>query len=187
MSGLFGHLLPLTRADSDEFHYSVSIEQVQFSNVPSTCSAALSVSCTNLTISSITVNDSSCSGEAIIWFNKASVEFTGSNRFLCNKGTCMSSTHGKVVFSTDYTLFSDNVADRYSGSTPIIVNSTVHTQKERHKSQWLIFQNNTGKHCGGIMARENSKLIIGDGTNLQFINNSGFDGGALSLYMIILY
>lgn len=101
-------------------------------NVPCDCIAALSVGCVKLvTISSFSVSNSCCSGEALVWFNRARVKFRRSSNFTMNKGTCISSMNGLITIA-DYTVFSDNVAEKFSGSTLLLANSTLHTTLGRY-------------------------------------------------------
>lgn len=58
----------------------------------------------------------------------------------------------------------------------------MYVYKRPQQPQVLVFEHNTGKSCGGIMARENSKIFIDRKTSVYFISNSGFNGGALALY-----
>ena len=168
---------------SFQVRHSVELKQIRIQNVPCICPSALSAAKVKLDITSLNVTDSCCRLEALVDFLSSSVSFTsfGSNYFLRNRRTCIASTDTTLVFR-GYTQFSDNVAtDRRDGSTMVIVNSTLEVfTLFVGRKELVTFENNTGKSCGGIMARERSNMIFN--SPVHFINNKGYDGGALALY-----
>ena len=159
--------------DEPQF-WIVQMWNVSIEKVPCYCEAALSVKCAQLTMAAVTVNESCCAKSALVDLYYTSAAFSDYNYFSQNKRTCISSTHGSIDFHHSI-VFENNVANEYSGSIMIIRNSTISVTTKK-----FLFQNNSGKHCGGIMAREKSKLEFYG--HLQFINNRGYDGGVLALY-----
>lgn len=135
------------------------IKHVIIQTAPCNCDAALSVACAELTLESFTLEDSCCKGEAAVTFLLSNTIFKGSNYFKSNKRTCITSLHGTVKFNNfQSTEFSNNIADfdKKRGSTVIMVSSSIVVMRLSK----LLFANNTGASCGGIMLTQNSRLQI---------------------------
>ena len=155
----------------------IEISNVLIKRVPCTCDFALSADCTEMTIQFFTLTESCCKYN-LASFDNAKVGFDHTNQFTHNNGTCISAAgNSYILFSSGNTTFSDNISEKNSGSTVIIIYSVLEVSGS---AIVLLFKNNTGMNCGGITGMEHSRIIVR--SFVQFINNRGYDGGALALY-----
>lgn len=169
---------------ADTFPYFITLDEVNIENVPCNCLSALSVGCSVLQMRSFNLTNSCCSGESLAFFYSVNVEITGSNNLFQNQRTCISLSQGSRMHIKGNMTFSDNIAQEFNGATfAINKNSTLFIDMGyKVVDKEVLFMNNTGSRCGGILARDHSKIITERWASLKFISNQGYDGGALALY-----
>lgn len=124
------------------------------------------------TLRDIQVSGSTSS--SIIQVTKFSVILEGTIVFHHNTGTLiLNSSSNLIINGANVTLFSNGQAD-----TILLVSNSIVNIK--HESR-VVFQDNHGQNCGGITLMKSSLVFLGSST-VDFINNVGNKGGALSLY-----
>ena len=117
---------------------------------------------------------------SIIEVTKFSVILEGTIIVQNNAGTLILNLRSNLIINGAYVVFSNNQAsnnNRHAGTILLASESVVSV---KHRSR-VVFQDNRGENCGGITLMNSGLVFIGDST-INFINNAGNKGGALSLY-----
>ena len=124
------------------------------------------------TLQDIQVSGSTSS--SIIEVTKFSVILEGTIVFRHNTGTLILHLGSNLIINgANVTFFSNKQA----ATILLVSNSIVNIN---HESR-VVFQDNHGQNCGGITLMNSSLVLFGNST-VDFINNVGNKGGALSLY-----
>ena len=143
------------------------------------CSPALSIDgITDIEVSAITI--STTQSQHFMQLTKRSHCIIRDRcRFYNNKGTVAINSSSKLVFlNTDVEFINNTVNDNIHQSAILYLerNSLV-----VFNNSCVIFKNNYGKLCGGIMASKSTSLLFTNST-ANFIGNSGEQGGVISLH-----
>ena len=137
----------------------------------------------NLTLHNLNVKDNSAPFLYLMMRHSnftSAISFTGHSCFIRSKGFISNLENSTIHFKRADIYFVNNTVNGLLGhghGAPIHVAACVMTFEHSH----IIFQNNQGSLCGGISAAHYSKIIFTDNATVQFINNNGVYGGALSL------
>ena len=107
------------------------------------------------------------------------ITFTGCSHFTRNKGCTIVSVSARVNtlhFTRAEVYFINNtmIGDQLGSAASIKVERANIILEHSH----VIFKNNQG----GIVAQYETKVVFGDNVTVHFINNTGQNGGAMSLY-----
>lgn len=126
------------------------------------------------------VKVSGSTSSSIIEVTKFSVKLEGTILLHDNTGSLiLNSDSNLIIYGANVILFNNRVfnSNGHAGTILLVSKSIVYV---KHKSR-VVFQDNRAQNCGGITLINSGLILIGDST-INFINNVGNKGGALSLY-----
>ena len=103
-----------------------------------------------------------------------SVHFKGNINFIRNKGIAYI-LHSKAFYLGVQVKFVENRLMNILGVPMYAKDATI-----SFKDSYVLFEKNVGLFCGGIGGKD-AQILINDNSTIDFINNKGQNGGALSL------
>ena len=145
------------------------------------CRPAQSLASFNITLKNLKVVDNNQSFLELTGTNVHElwllITFTGQNYFDRNNGSIINATfHANATVRVTFSRAEVYIRNNTASSVPIFLNRSLLVFEQCK----VLFSDNRGELCGAISAY-NSKIIFSDNTTIQFSNNTGLNGGALSL------
>ena len=147
-----------------------------------TCSTVLSFQGVKktITLADIMISDND-SPYVIHAVNSHKITIKGHCHFHRNKGTIAAEGSSLTFHKTD-TEFINNTIFELSGytvpGTTVFLDHSILTFEYSH----VLFKANYGQHSGGITAKRQTLIVFKYGSVIDFIENRGDKGGAISLY-----
>ena len=171
----------LTRSNSHT--QLITINHTTFERCSCTCGSVLLFSNPRIHVS-VTLNEVNVSDNYSPLLRSQNVDLSvtliGRNSFHHNKNFLLHLWNSKINFTRAVVHFTNNTVNAIYTvelGTPIYVKHSVIAFKDSN----LVFSQNHGPLCGGIAA-EATQILFKDDVTVNFSNNRGLKGGALSLY-----
>ena len=122
------------------------------------------------------VNVSDNRSPYVMYAKQTTIHLQGNlNLFNHNRGV-MYIVHSMQLFSRTMVKFVYNTVTSAQGA-PVYAENSFLVFEESH----VVFRKNHGSVCGGIIGTEKTQLMFTDNSTVDFENNKGQQGGALSL------